>query len=116
APYPADRVPSTGSHATGPVRRITTGIPAVVAPPPRIAAVIRYVVWIGIAAHAAFIPMFGLMGQPRLAAFNVASVSIWLAAALANRRGRSTLAMWLVTVEVVVHAVLAVTALGWASG
>ena len=87
-----------------------------VAPPPRIAAVIRYVVWIGIAAHAAFIPMFGLIGQPRLAAFNVASVSIWLAAALANRRGRSTLAMWLVTVEVVVHAVLAVTALGWASG
>jgi diguanylate cyclase len=109
-------VPSTGSHATGPVRRITTGIPAVVPPLPRIAAVIRYVAWVGIVAHAGFIPMFALIGYARLAAFNVASVAAWVGAALANRRGRSTPAMWLLTLEVVAHAALATATLGWASG
>ena len=43
-------------------------------------------------------------------------MALWLAAALVNRRGRSTLAMWLITLEVVAHALLAVAALGWASG
>jgi diguanylate cyclase (GGDEF)-like protein len=60
--------------------------------------------------------MFALLGQPRLAAFNVASVAAWIAAGLANRRGRSTAAMWLLIAEVVAHAVLAVLALGWSSG
>jgi predicted signal transduction protein with EAL and GGDEF domain len=95
---------------------VTSGIPAVVVPPPRIAAVIRHVAWVGIAAHAGFVPMFALLGHPRLAVFNVASVAVWVAAALANRRERSTLAMWLLTIEVVAHAVLAVSTLGWASG
>jgi len=88
----------------------------VVPPPPRIAAVIRSVVWIGVAAHAAFIPMFVWLGHPRLGALNVASVAFWMAAALANRRGRSTLGMWLLTTEVIGHAVLAVATLGWQSG
>jgi diguanylate cyclase (GGDEF)-like protein len=88
----------------------------VVTPPPRIAAVIRYVSWVGIVAHAGFVPMFALLGHPRLAAFNLLSVAMWIAAALVNRRGRSTLAMWLLTLEVVAHAVLAVGTLGWASG
>ena len=86
------------------------------APPPRIAAVIRNVAWVGIAAHAGCVPMFALLGHPRLAAFNVLSVAMWIAAALANRRGRSTLGMWLLTLEVVAHAVLAVLTLGWSSG
>jgi diguanylate cyclase (GGDEF)-like protein len=88
----------------------------VVTPPPRIAAVIRNVAWVGIVAHAGFVPMFALLGHTRLAAFNVLSVALWIAAALVNRRGRSTLAMWLLTLEVVAHAVLAVAALGWSSG
>jgi diguanylate cyclase (GGDEF)-like protein len=109
-------VSTTGTHATGPVRRVTAGIPAVVVPPPRIAAVVRNVVWVGIVAHAGFVPMFALLGHPRLAAFNVGSVAIWIAAAIVNRRGRSTLAMWLLTFEVLAHALLAVLTLGWASG
>jgi diguanylate cyclase (GGDEF)-like protein len=95
---------------------VTTGIPAVVPPPPRIAAVIRNVAWVGVAAHAAFIPMFVWLGHPRLGALNVASVAFWVTAALVNRRGRSTLAMWLLTTEVIAHAVLAVASLGWVSG
>jgi diguanylate cyclase (GGDEF)-like protein len=95
---------------------VTTGIPAVVAPPPRIAAVIRYVSWVGIVAHTGFVPMFVALDCPRLAAFNVASVAAWIAAALVNRRGRTTLAMGLIAVEVVAHAVLAVWTVGWTSG
>ena len=103
--------------ATAPrISRVTAGIPAVVVPPPRIAAVIRSVAWVGIAAHAGFVPMFALLGHPRLAAFNLASIAVWIAGWLANRRGRSTLGMWLLTVEVVAHAVLAVLTLGWSSG
>jgi diguanylate cyclase (GGDEF)-like protein len=60
--------------------------------------------------------MFALLGHPRLAAFNVLSVATWIAAAIVNRRGRSTAAMWLLTIEVVAHAALAVSALGWSSG
>lgn len=85
-------------------------------PEPRIAVVIRYVAWVGIVAHAGFIPLFARLGQPHLALFNVVSVSAWIAAYLFNRAGRSTLAMWLLTAEVVTHAVLAVLALGWSSG
>jgi diguanylate cyclase (GGDEF)-like protein len=111
-------VPTNGTHAAPAARpsRVTAGIPTVVTPPPRIAAVIRNVAWVGIAAHAGFVPMFALLGHPRLAAFNVLSVAMWIAAAIVNRRDRSTLAMALLTVEVVAHAALAVLTLGWASG
>jgi len=87
-----------------------------VGPEARIAVVIRNVVWVGIVAHLGFIPMFWLLGQRPLALFNIASVAIWVAALFANRRGRSTAAMWLLTFEVTAHAALAVMALGWASG
>jgi GGDEF domain-containing protein len=85
-------------------------------PTQRISVVIRNVAWVGIVAHAGFIPMFWLLGQPRLALFNILSVVTWVAAAVANRRGMSTLAMWMLTLEVAAHAVLAVMTLGWASG
>jgi diguanylate cyclase (GGDEF)-like protein len=78
--------------------------------------VIRNVTWVGIAAHAAFVPLFWYLEQPTLARFNVLSVLTWVAAALANRRGRCTLAMWLIAAEVAAHAVLAVTHLGMESG
>jgi diguanylate cyclase (GGDEF)-like protein len=85
-------------------------------PNARIAVIIHSTAWLGIAAHTAFIPLFALAGQPGLAAFNVLSVVTWVAAWLANRRGRSTTAMWMLTLEVSAHAVLAVTTLGWSSG
>ena len=73
--------------------RVTAGIPVVVTPPPRIAAVIRNVAWVGIAAHAGFVPMFALLGHPRLAAFNVLSVAMWIAAAIAEARLAETAAI-----------------------
>src|SRR5262249_23063230 len=110
----AHRVATTGTHATtASQRRVTTGIPAAGVPPPRIAAGLRRVRGVCSLAHAGCVRMFAALGHPRLAAFNVGSVAVWIAAALVNRRGRSTLAMGLIALEVVVHAVLAVAALGW---
>jgi len=85
-------------------------------PEPRIAMIIRTSAWLGIAAHAGFIPLFWLTGYPVLAAFNLLSVPTWVGAWLLNRRRQSTLAMWLLTAEVVAHASLAVAILGWGSG
>jgi diguanylate cyclase (GGDEF)-like protein len=86
------------------------------APEPRVAVIIRSCAWLGVLAHAGFMPLFWLSGYPVLALFNVLSVAIWVGAWLLNRRQHSTLAMWLVTAEVMAHAALAVTLLGWNSG
>jgi diguanylate cyclase (GGDEF)-like protein len=83
---------------------------------PRLTLVIRYVSWVGIVAHAVFVPLFLALDLARLALFNVLSVALWITAKIVNERGRCTLAMWLIYVEVVGHALLAVTTLGWASG
>jgi diguanylate cyclase (GGDEF)-like protein len=82
----------------------------------RIAVIIRSTAWLGIVAHAGFVPLFAFSGQPGLAVFNVLSVVTWIAAWMVNRRGASTLAMWMLTAEVTAHAVLAVMSLGWGSG
>ncbi len=78
--------------------------------------VIHYVSYVGISAHAAFIGLFAWFGVPVMAWFNVASVAIWIAGRLANKRLYPRLAAALLTAEVVTHAVLAVSILGWNSG
>lgn len=87
-----------------------------VRPAARISVVIRNVVWVGIVAHAGFVPLFLWLDHPGLALFNVGSVASWVAAALANRLNRSTLAMWILWVEVVAHACVATAVFGWDSG
>jgi len=83
---------------------------------PRITLVIRYVSWVGIVAHAVFVPVFFALELRGLALFNVLSVALWIAAKVVNDRGRCSSAMWLIFVEVVTHALLAVSSLGWSSG
>jgi diguanylate cyclase (GGDEF)-like protein len=85
-------------------------------PETRIAVIIRSVSWLGIVAHAGFVPLFAVTDQRTLALFNVLSVALWVGAWRVNRRGASTLAMWMITGEVTAHAVLAVMSLGWSSG
>lgn len=81
----------------------------------RISVIIRSTAWVGIVAHAGFVPLFLACGEPGLAAFNVLSVATWVLAWLLNQRGSSTTAMWMLTTEVALHAVLAVLRLGWDS-
>lgn len=86
------------------------------APEPRVAVLIRSCAWLGVVAHAGFMPLFWLSGYPALALFNLLSVAIWVGSWLLNRQRHSTWAMWLITGEVAAHAALAVTLLGWNSG
>ncbi|MCB9894796.1 MAG: diguanylate cyclase [Planctomycetes bacterium] len=82
----------------------------------RMYVALRYVCWIGILAHAAFIPMFWWLGSTTLAWFNVGSVAAWVLARYANERGLLDLSAVLIKLEVAAHASVAVSLLGWDSG
>jgi diguanylate cyclase (GGDEF)-like protein len=85
-------------------------------PDPLMVQVIGTVGALGAIAHTAFIPLFLWLGVPWLAAVNVASAAMWAVGWAANRRGHQPLAITLFTVEVVVHTVLATSALGLQAG
>ncbi len=72
--------------------------------------------YVGIIAHAAFIPMFAYVGVWPLAAVNVASVVAWVTAFRMNRKRHQVAAVVILAIEVVVHGVLAVAVLGKGSG
>jgi diguanylate cyclase (GGDEF)-like protein len=78
--------------------------------------VVHYVTYVGISAHALFIAVFAALGLPLMAAFNVFSVAAWVAARAANQRGRAGVAVLLLFVEILSHAILACRLLGWNSG
>ena len=82
----------------------------------RLYLVVRHGSLTGLLAHIAFIPLFLLLGVPSLAAFNVLSVAAWALARWRNEQGRHGYAIQLITLEVVLHAVLATVLLGWDSG
>lgn len=82
----------------------------------RMYAAIRVVAPIGFWAHVGFIPLFLLLGVPLMALFNVGSVLCWTGAWWFNRRGGRTIAMSLIALEVMLHAVFAVMLIGWDSG
>jgi diguanylate cyclase (GGDEF)-like protein len=78
--------------------------------------VVHYTTYVGISAHAAFIPLFFWLGVPAMAWFNVYSVAAWIAGRIANQRMQAQLAAWLLTSEVMAHAILACHFVGWHSG
>ncbi|MEF7616236.1 GGDEF domain-containing protein [Aquincola sp. MAHUQ-54] len=82
------------------------------------ARLMRFVAYAGAATHLCFFSVFAYFEWPRLVAFNVFSVLLYLGMALAmhatTRRYR--LMATLVGLEIAVHAVLAVIYLGWNSG
>tara|TARA_R110002096_G_scaffold361075_2_gene554105 strand:+ start:18495 stop:19514 length:1020 start_codon:yes stop_codon:yes gene_type:complete len=82
----------------------------------RIATIIQRACWVGIMAHAAFIPLFAWLGYRELAVFNVASTAVWGAASILNARGHSTTSMWLIVAEVMAHGSMAVIFLGSGTG
>lgn len=78
--------------------------------------VIEHTAITGIVAHATFVPLFYWLGVSALAVFNMASVLMWMAARQVNRREKTNLAVGILTLEVAVHAALAVWLVGWDSG
>ncbi len=82
----------------------------------RLYLVIRHSGLVGLLVHVGMVPMFLLLGVPSLALLNVFSVAAWLFARWRNERGDHGTAIVVLTVEVVVHAVLATLTLGWHAG
>lgn len=67
-------------------------------------------------AHTAFIFLFHHVGVPVLALANVASVLIYVLAAILIQRGRVNTATMLAATEVLVHGVVATAMIGWNAG
>ena len=82
----------------------------------RMSVALNFVCWVGIMAHAAFIPLFWWLGINELALFNIGSVAAWVLARYANKTGYLDFAVVLIKLEVAAHAAVAVSLLGWDSG
>lgn len=82
----------------------------------RMYKVIDFVSYLGIPAHAAFIPLFFYLGFDFLAYFNFISVAMWVYARQLNKQGKLGLAITLLIAEVIAHAILATIFLGTPSG
>ena len=67
-------------------------------------------------SHTGFIFLFQHVGVPVLALANVASVLIYVLAAILIQRGRVNTATLLVATEVLVHGVVATAMIGWDAG
>jgi diguanylate cyclase (GGDEF)-like protein len=68
------------------------------------------------ATHVAFIALFYGLGATTLAFINVGSVLLFVLSYLCLKQRRNMLATGLILTEVMLHAVLAVRAIGWDSG
>jgi diguanylate cyclase (GGDEF)-like protein len=90
--------------------------PGTLPEPDRMSTVVNYVCYLGFPAHVLFIPLFISLGVPFLAWFNILSCTAWAAAWWLNRRGNLWASINVLTAEVVIHAVIATTFLGWRSG
>ena len=82
----------------------------------RVYTVIKFLSILGIAAHAAFIPLFALVGIQWMSAVNFFSVASWICEKRCKHLGWRLAAVAVVSAEVIAHAVLATVALGWSSG
>jgi diguanylate cyclase (GGDEF)-like protein len=66
--------------------------------------------------HAGFIVLFAILGAPSMAWLNVGSVLIFSLASWCLRTRRNLLGASLIVAEVMLHAAVAVRAIGWDSG
>lgn len=82
----------------------------------RVYLVINTIGYVGVAVHLVLIPLFHWLNLDFLALFNVFSSAMWISAWLLNRRGRHQAAIILMIVEVILHTLLVVPAVGWHSG
>gem|GEM_PF-210059 len=99
-----------------PMKNATTPLARILPDNYRMYLVINYMSYLGIPAHAAFIPLFLWLGVPVLAFFNIFSTIAWIVAWRTNRQGKHWPAINLLTIEVVLHAALATYCLGWDTG
>lgn len=82
----------------------------------RLFVVLNFISYLGILAHLLFIPLFFSVGLEILAYFNFFSVAAWVAGFFYNRHGQHIEAIFLISIEVIAHAIMATYYLGWESG
>lgn len=82
----------------------------------RLRLVLKRGMAVALVAHALFLAIFAAVGAGWMADFNVASVAVYAGCLALIRRGHYTTPLALATIEVVLHAWLAVSAVGHASG
>lgn len=71
---------------------------------------------VGVVAHVFQLGLFAALAIWPMAAYNVVSVAVFIVAFFLFRRSRFRAAMILITIEVILHQVLAVMLCGWGSG
>ncbi|RSB24206.1 GGDEF domain-containing protein [Enterobacter cloacae] len=76
---------------------------------------IKPIVQLGLCIHFAFIFMFSMINLPLLSVFNIFSVLIYATSLKAIRVARYSLIGKLISIEIVLHALLATWVLGWDS-
>lgn len=77
---------------------------------------LNYGLWAGLIAHVLFVLIFVLLDSPLLAFFNFFSISVFAGSLRLLARKKITVILWLVTLEIILHAGLAVREFGWNSG
>ncbi len=82
----------------------------------RMYVVLNYMSYLGIFAHTAFIPLFMWLDVWPLALFNFISVTAWITGQRLNQHGQHYAGVLIISIEVILHALLAVYYLGWDSG
>ena len=70
----------------------------------------------GFLAHIMFLIIFALIGVTILAIFNIFSILLFATAFMLHRKGYLWLAIYLITFEIIAHAVIATAVIGWGSG
>jgi len=79
-------------------------------------AVINWSVVCGFFGHIAYLAIFSVFGPYQLALLNIWSMLMWIVAIVWARRGRALAVFVVMSLEVVVHNVVATLTLGWAAG
>jgi diguanylate cyclase (GGDEF)-like protein len=82
----------------------------------RMFRVINHVARLGFVVHTIFVPLFVVLQVYPLAAFNVLSSLASFAGYRINQKGNHSLAVTLLSCEVVLHTALAVYLVGWSAG
>ena len=70
----------------------------------------------GLFAHVLFLVIFAWIGATALAYFNIFSVILWATAIFLHRRGYLWKAYYLITIEIIAHAAICITEIGWPVG
>lgn len=78
--------------------------------------VVNYSSLVALLLHISFLVFFAVLHLQVLLLFNIGSISCYVICYILNRKGRHYLAQALMSLEIIIHAIVAILFLGWQSG